>query len=76
MQDATPTRPSARRFDLNQSSLLRKPNEIQVLEITKLVEQKRGGGVSVPVEAFEGRNLIFIDEGHKGSGGKVWRSYR
>ena len=76
MQDATPTRPSARRFDLNQSSLLRKPNEIQVLEITKLVEQKRGGGVSVPVEAFEGRNLIFVDEGHKGSGGKAWRGYR
>jgi len=66
----------ARHFDLNQSSLLRKPNEVQVLEITKLVEQKRGGGVSVPVEAFEGRNLIFVDEGHKGSGGKVWRSYR
>ncbi|HIQ04822.1 MAG TPA: restriction endonuclease subunit R, partial [Anaerolineae bacterium] len=66
----------ARRFDLNQSSLLRTPNEIQVLEITKLVEQKRGGGVSVPVEAFEGRNLIFVDEGHKGSGGQAWRSYR
>ena len=66
----------ARRFDLNQSSLLRRPNEVQVLEITKLVEQKRGGGVSVPVEAFEGRNLIFVDEGHKGSGGEVWRGYR
>jgi len=66
----------ARRFDLNQSSLFRKPNEVQVLEITKLVEQKRGGGVSVPVEAFEGRNLIFVDEGHKGAGGQAWRSYR
>ncbi|GIV64731.1 MAG: type III restriction endonuclease subunit R [Bellilinea sp.] len=66
----------ARRFDLNQSSLLRTPNEVQVLEITKLVEQKRGGGVSVPVEAFEGRNLIFVDEGHKGAGGDAWRGYR
>jgi len=28
------------------------------------------------VEAFEGRNLIFVDEGHKGSGGEVWRRYR
>ncbi|MCD6520331.1 MAG: restriction endonuclease subunit R, partial [Anaerolineae bacterium] len=46
------------------------------IEITKLVEEKRGGGVSVPVEAFEGRNLIFVDEGHKGAGGKAWRSYR
>jgi len=66
----------AQRFDLNQSSLLRTPNEVQVLEITKLVEQKRGGGVSVPVEAFEGRNLIFVDEGHKGAGGEAWRGYR
>ena len=66
----------ARRFDLNQSGLLSSPNEVQVLEITKLVEQKRGGGVSVPVEAFEGRNLIFVDEGHKGAGGEAWRGYR
>jgi len=66
----------ARRFDLNQSGLLRSPDEVQVLEITKLVEEKRGGGVSVPVEAFEGRNLIFVDEGHKGAGGQAWRSYR
>ncbi len=66
----------ARRFDLNRSSLFGRRNEVQVIEITKLVEQKRGGGVSVPVEAFEGRNLIFVDEGHKGSGGQVWRGYR
>ncbi|MBC7262192.1 MAG: restriction endonuclease subunit R, partial [Chloroflexi bacterium] len=65
-----------RRFDLNQSGLFRQPNEVQVLEITKLVEQKRGGGVSVPVEAFEGHNLIFVDEGHKGAGGQAWRGYR
>lgn len=66
----------ARRFELNQNSFLRTKNEMQVLEITKLVEQKRGGGVSVPVEAFEGYNLIFVDEGHKGSGGEAWRGYR
>ena len=51
-------------------------NAMQVIEITKLVEEKTGGGLSVPVEAFEGNNLIFVDEGHKGSGGKVWRAYR
>jgi len=67
----------ARRFDLNTSSLWAEGgNVVRVIEITKLVEQKRGGGVSVPVEAFEGRNLIFVDEGHKGSGGEVWRGYR
>ncbi len=66
----------ARRFDLNANSGLDAKNTVQVIEITKLVEEKRGGGVSVPVEAFEGRNLIFVDEGHKGSGGEVWRRYR
>ena len=49
---------------------------VRVIEITKLVEEKRGGGVSVPVEAFEGNNLIFVDEGHKGSGGEAWRKFR
>lgn len=51
-------------------------NAVSVIEITKLVEEKRGGGVSVPVESFEGRNLIFVDEGHKGSGGEAWRKVR
>jgi len=67
----------ARRFDLNESGLgLAAKNMVWVIEITKLVEEKRGGGVSVPVEAFEGNNLIFVDEGHKGSGGEAWRKFR
>ncbi len=66
-----------RRFDLNGSgTMLAGKDAVRVIEITKLVEDKRGGGVSVPVEAFEGNNLIFVDEGHKGSGGEVWRIYR
>jgi len=68
---------AARRFDLNESGLgLAAKNTVRVIEITKLVEEKRGGGVSVPVEAFEGNNLIFVDEGHKGSGGEAWRRFR
>lgn len=67
----------ARRFDLNHGGLWSDNKyTVQVIEITKLVEEKRGGGVSVPVEVFEGRNLIFVDEGHKGSGGEAWRKYR
>ncbi|MFO7633011.1 MAG: DEAD/DEAH box helicase family protein [Caldilinea sp.] len=67
----------ARRFDLNAGGLWASgDNVVQVIEITKPVEQKRGGGASVPVEAFEGRNLILVDEGHKGSGGEAWRGYR
>lgn len=67
----------ARRFDLNESGLMTTGKDVvRVIEITKLVEEKRGGGVSVPVESFEGNNLIFVDEGHKGSGGEAWRSFR
>ena len=67
----------AARFDLTKSNLLRAGrNAIEVTEITKLVETKRGGGVRVPVEAFAGNNLIFVDEGHKGSGGEAWRNLR
>ncbi|MEO0134317.1 MAG: DEAD/DEAH box helicase family protein, partial [candidate division WOR-3 bacterium] len=40
--------------------------EVLVIEITKFVEEKKGGGVTLPVETFEGKNLIFVDEGHKG----------
>lgn len=64
------------RFNVEGNRLAHSDNTIQVIEITKLVEEKTSGGVSVPVEAFEGNNLIFVDEGHKGSGGKVWRAYR
>lgn len=64
------------RFNVEGNRLASTRNAVQVIEITKLVEEKTGGGLSVPVEAFEGNNLIFVDEGHKGSGGKVWRTYR
>ncbi len=66
-----------RRFDLNESGLLMtKKDTVRVLEITKLVQEKRGGGERVPVEAFTGNNLIFVDEGHKGSGGEAWLKLR
>ena len=44
----------------------RDEREILVIEMTKFVEEKRGGGVTLPVGVFEGRNLVFVDEGHKG----------
>jgi len=46
------------------------PGQVLVIEITKLKEEKRGGGVTLPVDAFEGRNLVFVDEGHKGKEAK------
>lgn len=51
---------------------------IQIIEIHKLTEEKKGKGegVSVEVSAFEGNNLVFVDEGHKGFSGKAWKSLR
>ena len=68
--------PAARLDPTAATGALAEPGVIQVTEITKLVEEKRGGGVRVPVEAFEGDNLIFVDEGHKGAGGEAWRDMR
>jgi hypothetical protein len=53
-------------------------NAVRVIEITKFVQEKKGAGVSVPVEAFEGNNLIFVDEGHKGASSEAgkWIGYR
>ena len=55
-----------------------KKNTVRVIEITKLVEEKKGSGVSVPVEAFEGNNLIFVDEGHRGASSEAgkWVGHR
>ena len=67
----------ARRFDLNERGLFgAEVDTVRVTEITKLVMKKRGEGETVPVEALEGNNLIFVDEGHKGSGGEAWRRVR
>jgi len=44
------------------------PETVKLIEITKLTDEKKGDGDSVEVSAFEGNNLIFVDEGHKGSG--------
>jgi superfamily II DNA or RNA helicase len=52
--------------------------EILIIEITKLVEEKKGGGISLPVETFEGKNLIFVNEEHKGkkSDDQKWAKLR
>ncbi len=64
-----------RRFELDGQPTI-DADIVEVTEITKLVLEKRGEGHSVPVDAFEGNNLIFVDEGHKGSGGEAWRLVR
>lgn len=47
---------------------------VQVIEITKLAEQS--GDKTVAVDAFEQNNLVFVDEGHRGTSGETWKMLR
>lgn len=68
-----------RRFDATTGDLFSADRRaVKVIEITKLVEEKTGGGKSVDVAHLEGQNLVFVDEGHKGAGSEAqaWRNRR
>jgi hypothetical protein len=41
---------------------------VEIIDIHKLRDE--AGDKTVAVEAFEGNNLVFVDEGHRGSSGK------
>ena len=50
---------------------------VEILEITKLREDM--GDKTIAIDAFEGNNLVLVDEGHRGaSGGEegTWMKYR
>jgi len=47
---------------------------IEIIDINKLREE--GKQKTVTIDAFEGNNLVLVDEGHRGSGGEVWKGYR
>lgn len=50
-------------FDKNQPAL---PGYVEVIDINKLADEM--GDKTVAVEAFEGNNLVLVDEGHRGTG--------
>ncbi|MEI7866586.1 MAG: DEAD/DEAH box helicase family protein [Candidatus Methylumidiphilus sp.] len=64
-------------MDGDQSALGRLPDDtVIVIDINKLSDSKKGDGVTVPMSVFkDGRNLVFVDEGHKGqrSEASVWK---
>ena len=49
---------------------------VKVIEIHKLAEEPSRDGVSVLLDELESANLIFVDEGHKGTGSEAqtWKS--
>lgn len=66
---------NAGRFDKDATDGLFGPR-VQVIEIQKLAEETSGEGVSVSIDALGTRNLVIVDEGHKGTGSeaKAWKS--
>ncbi len=63
----------------SEESLKTRDGEVLIIEITKLTANKSDEGVRVDVDYFsESRNLVFIDEGHKGqrSEEKAWKKLR
>ena len=63
-----------RLFDKNRSPDF--PGTIEVIDINKLGDGM--GDKTVAVEAFEGNNLVLVDEGHRGAGsaGGAWMARR
>ncbi|MDK2876622.1 MAG: hypothetical protein PWQ22_1032 [Archaeoglobaceae archaeon] len=53
-------------YDGNIDSLKTRNGEILIIDIHKLTKEKTGEGISVDISYFDGKNLVFIDEGHKG----------
>lgn len=47
---------------------------VDVIEITKLAD--KDGDKTVCVDFFEDDNLVFVDEGHRGSSGDQWKANR
>jgi Type III restriction enzyme, res subunit len=65
---------AARAFDKNTGKLFK--GVVDVIEITKLGDEM--GDKTVATAAFEGHNLVLVDEGHRGAGtaGGQWMSRR
>ncbi|PUE28047.1 type III restriction endonuclease subunit R, partial [Limnohabitans sp. Jir61] len=64
----------SRLFDKNRSGVFK--GTIEIIDINKLGDEM--GDKTVAVEAFEGRNLVLVDEGHRGTGtaAGAWMSRR
>jgi len=69
---------SCRLYSESPDSLTLYKNQVFIIDVHKLTEEKKGAGVRVETSYFEGRNLVFIDEGHKGqtTEEQVWKKLR
>lgn len=63
---------NARRFSPDQNPITE--TAISILDIHKISDET--GDKTYSVNTFEGDNLVFVDEGHKGAQGDQWIKYR
>lgn len=61
-------------FDKDGARNLFTGHKIEIIDIHKLADKM--GDKTVAIEAFEGNNLVLVDEGHRGSTGKEWMAKR
>ncbi len=47
---------------------------VEILEVTRLRDEM--GDKTIAIDAFEGNNLVLVDEGHRGASGESWMRYR
>ena len=47
---------------------------VEILQIQRLGDEM--GDQTVAIDAFEGHNLVLVDEGHRGSSGEEWKTKR
>jgi len=64
---------SAELFNKDGATLFSGRN-IEIIDIHKLKEDM--GEKTVAIDAFEGNNLVLVDEGHRGASGKDWMDKR
>lgn len=65
---------NAGKYDKTLSRLFSKDNRIEIIENTKLAD--KDGEKTVAVSRFGNQNVVFVDEGHRGTSGDTWYSYR
>lgn len=51
-----------------------KGDNVEIIEISKIADESKDK--TVAVDSFETNNLVLVDEGHKGTGGEVWKRMR
>ena len=47
---------------------------VEIIDVHKLKEEM--GEKTVAIDAFEGHNLVLVDEGHRGASGEDWMERR